>query len=202
MVEREKTPIQKQQEKELEKIEICMEIWKTAKEELYLSMRFFDVILNRMTCTPNANMHGVGTDGTFVYFSSDAVISLFQNNRVKINRMYLHMIFHCLFLHFHMPGMAEKQREYWNLACDIVVESILDSLNFRSVRSYVPPYRKNLYKKLREEHKVLTAKGVYFSLLSMEFTDEEFRKMQAEFRQKWKHLGKIRQKMSGKYWNK
>lgn len=181
MVEREKTPIQKQQEKELEKIEICMEIWKTAKEELYLSMRFFDVILNRMTCTPNANMHGVGTDGTFVYFSSDAVISLFRNNRVKINRMYLHMIFHCLFLHFHMPGMAEKQREYWNLACDIVVESILDSLNFRSVRSYVPPYRKNLYKKLREEHKVLTAKGVYFSLLSMEFTDEEFRKMQAEF---------------------
>lgn len=180
-MEREKTPIQKQQEKELEKIEICMEIWKTAKEELYLSMRFFDVILNRMTCMPNANMHGVGTDGTFVYFSPDAVISLFRNNRVKINRMYLHMIFHCLFLHFHVPGTAEKQKEYWNLACDIVVESILDSLNFRSVRSYVPPYRKNLYKKLREEHKVLTAKGVYFSLLSMEFTDEEFRKMQAEF---------------------
>ncbi len=180
-MEREKTPIQKQQEKELEKIEICMEIWKTAKEELYLSMRFFDVILNRMTCMPNANMHGVGTDGTFVYFSPDAVISLFRNNRVKINRMYLHMIFHCLFLHFHVPGTAEKQKEYWNLACDIVVESILDSLNFRSVRSYVPPYRKNLYKKLWEEHKVLTAKGVYFSLLSMEFTDQEFRKMQAEF---------------------
>lgn len=180
-MEREKTPIQKQQEKELEKIEICMEIWKTAKEELYLSMRFFDVILNRMTCMPNANMHGVGTDGTFVYFSPDAVISLFRNNRVKINRMYLHMIFHCLFLHFHVPGTAEKQNEYWNLACDIVVESILDSLNFRSVRSYVPPYRKNLYKKLWEEHKVLTAKGVYFSLLSMEFTDQEFRKMQAEF---------------------
>ncbi len=180
-MEREKTPIQKQQEKELEKIEICMEIWKTAKEELYLSMRFFDVILNRMTCMPNANMHGVGTDGTFVYFSPDAVISLFRNNRVKINRMYLHMIFHCLFLHFHVPGTAEKQKEYWNLACDIVVESILDSLNFRGVRSYVPPYRKNLYKKLWEEHKVLTAKGVYFSLLSMEFTDQEFRKMQAEF---------------------
>ena len=109
-MEREKTPIQKQQEKELEKIEICMEIWKTAKEELYLSMRFFDVILNRMTCMPNANMHGVGTDGTFVYFSPDAVISLFRNNRVKINRMYLHMIFHCLFLHFHVPGTAEKQK--------------------------------------------------------------------------------------------
>ena len=39
-------PIQKQQQKELEKIEICIDILKNARNELYLSMRFFDVILS------------------------------------------------------------------------------------------------------------------------------------------------------------
>ena len=39
--------IQKQQQRELEKIEICMDIWKQARNELYLSMRFLDVSLSR-----------------------------------------------------------------------------------------------------------------------------------------------------------
>ena len=41
--------IQKQQQRELEKIEICMDIWKQARNELYLSMRFLDVSLSRFS---------------------------------------------------------------------------------------------------------------------------------------------------------
>ena len=46
-------PIQKQQQKELEKIEICIDILKNARNELYLSMRFFDVILSGFEFQPN-----------------------------------------------------------------------------------------------------------------------------------------------------
>ena len=176
-VERKKTPIQKQQERELEKIEICMEIWKAAREELYLSMRFFDVILNRLSFMPKMEISGVGTDGLCVYFYPDVVISFFQNSRVKVNRMYLHMVFHCLFLHFQIQG----DRRYWNLACDIAVESMLDSMNVRSVRMYVPPQRKNLYKRIQDDHKVLTAKNVYRSLISLELSEAEFSKLEQEF---------------------
>lgn len=172
-----KTPIQKQQEKELEKIEICMEIWKAAKEELYLSMRFFDVILNRMSFMPKADMADVGTNGICVYFYPDAVISLFRSSRVKVNRTYLHMVFHCLFLHFQIQG----DRRYWNLACDIAVESMLDFMNVRSVRLYVSPQRKNLYKRIRDAHKVLTAQNVYRSLISMELSESELEKLEREF---------------------
>ena len=102
-MKREANPIQRQQERELEKIEICTEIWKGAKEELYLSMRFFDVILNRMDCVQNSHMRGVGTDGLAVYYETDAVLSMYKSNRVLVNRTYLHMVFHCLLLHFQIP---------------------------------------------------------------------------------------------------
>lgn len=176
-MERKKTPIQEQEEKELEKIGICMDIWKAAKEELYLSMRFFDVILNRLTLMPKPDMAGVGTDGICVYFYPDKVIALFRNSRVKVNRMYLHMVFHCLFLHFQMQG----DRRYWNLACDIAVESMLDSMNVRSIRTHVSPQRKNLYKNIRDEHNVLTAINVYRSLSSMELSESELSKLEQEF---------------------
>lgn len=179
----EANPIQRQQERELEKIEICTEIWKGAKEELYLSMRFFDVILNRMDCVQNPHMRGVGTDGLAVYYETDAVLSMYKSNRVLVNRTYLHMVFHCLLLHFQIPpSILDTEGEaYWNLACDIIVESMLDSLNYRSVRKYVPPQRKNLYHRLKEKHPVLTVKNVYFSLREMELSEEMFRKLELEF---------------------
>lgn len=182
-MKRESNPIQRQQEKELEKIEICTEIWKVAKEELYLSMRFFDVILNRMPCVQNPQMRGVGTDGLAVYYETDAVLSMYKINRVLVNRTYLHMVFHCLFLHFQIPlGIQDTEGEaYWNLACDIVVESMLDSLNYRSVRKYVSPKRKNLYQSFKEEHPVLTVKNVYFSLKDRNLSEEKFRELEQEF---------------------
>lgn len=142
-------PIQKQQQKELEKIEICIDILKNARNELYLSMRFFDVILSGFEFLPDTKISGIGTDGFTVYFYPDYLIGLYQRTPVQVNRAYLHMIFHCLFGHLKQPDHADEQ--YWNLACDIVVESIIDELNEHSVRKYVPPYRKGVYQKLREK---------------------------------------------------
>ena len=53
----------KQQQKELEKIEICIDILKNARNELYLSMRFFDVILSGFEFLPDTKISGMGTDG-------------------------------------------------------------------------------------------------------------------------------------------
>ena len=101
-------PIQKQQQKELEKIEICIDILKNARNELYLSMRFFDVILSGFEFLPDTKISGMGTDGFTVYFYPDYLIGLYQKTPVQVNRAYLHMIFHCLFGHLKQPDHAEE----------------------------------------------------------------------------------------------
>lgn len=172
-------PIQKQQQKELEKIDICIDILKNARNELYLSMRFFDVILSAMEFLPKPTISGIGTDGFTIYFYPDYLIGMYRHAPVLVNRAYLHMIFHCLFGHFKQPEYADEA--YWNLACDIVVESILDDLQKRSVRKYVSPYRKGVYQSLREIMEVLTPRAVYRELQKIQFAEGELQKMQLEF---------------------
>ena len=179
--------IQKQQQRELEKIEICMDIWKQARNELYLSMRFLDVSLSRFFFLPETNITGMGTDGFGIYFYPDALIYLYKKDRIYINRAYLHIVFHCLFGHLTIPKTVDTA--LWDLAADIAVESIIDGLSVRAVRRYVSPYRKKVYQSLRENMKVLTVAGIYQVLEEKEAGREEdtwigeadFEKLRGEF---------------------
>ena len=67
-------PILEQQKRELEKINICTDILQNARNELYLSMRFFDVILSKLEFMPKADVEGFATDGYYMYFYPDYVI--------------------------------------------------------------------------------------------------------------------------------
>ena len=179
--------IQKQQQRELEKIEICMDIWKQARNELYLSMRFLDVSLSRFFFLPETNITGMGTDGFGIYFYPDALIYLYKKDQIYINRAYLHIVFHCLFGHLTIPKTVDTA--LWDLAADIAVESIIDGLSVRAVRRYVSPYRKKVYQSLREKMKVLTVAGIYQVLEEKEAGREEdtwigeadFEKLRGEF---------------------
>lgn len=179
--------IQKQQQRELEKIEICMDIWKQARNELYLSMRFLDVSLSRFFFLPETNITGMGTDGFGIYFYPDALIYLYKKDWIYINRAYLHIVFHCLFGHLTIPKTVDTA--LWDLAADIAVESIIDGLSVRAVRRYVSPYRKKVYQSLREKMKVLTVAGIYQVLEEKEAGREEdtwigeadFEKLRGEF---------------------
>ena len=179
--------IQKQQQRELEKIEICMDILKQARNELYLSMRFLDVSLSRFFFLPETNITGMGTDGFGIYFYPDALIYLYKKDRIYINRAYLHIVFHCLFGHLTIPKTVDTA--LWDLAADIAVESIIDGLSVRAVRRYVSPYRKKVYQSLREKMKVLTVAGIYQVLEEKEagrkedtwIGEADFEKLRGEF---------------------
>lgn len=172
-------PIQKQQKKELEEIEICTDILKNARDELYLAMRFFDVVLSRFEFMPDVEMEGIGTDGFAIYFYPDFIIGLYRSAPVRINRVYLHMVLHCLF--GHLKPQQGLEARYWNLACDIVVESILDDLKYRCIRHHIKPYRKAIYQQLKIRQTVLSPKGVYRELQNMNLEEETFQKMEQEF---------------------
>lgn len=177
--------VQKQKQRELEKIEICMDIWKQSRNELYLSMRFLDVALSRFFFLPETNITGMGTDGFGIYFYPDALIYLYKKDRIYINRAYLHMMFHCLFGHLTIPEAVDET--LWNLAADIAAESILDGISVRSVRRYVSPYRKKVYQSLREKISVLTVAGIYKVLEEKEAEGDswidaaDLEKLQGEF---------------------
>ena len=175
-------PIRELQLSQLEQVEICTEIWNRARNELYLSMRFLDVPLSGLGFEADWSADGIGTDGFSVYYQPDALIACYQKGRVLVNRLYLHMVFHCLFGHID-GGKRAGQQELWDLACDIAMESVIDGLYQKCVYLHPPALKRETYLRLRSEGlKVLTAEGIYEKLKKAALTEQQMNRLAAEFR--------------------
>ena len=82
---------------------------------------------------------------------------------MQVNRCYLHSILHCLFGHV-WKKREEQELLYWNLACDIAVEYILDGLPLRCLRNPPKPYRRAVYEGLLKKIPVIHGEGVFHLL--------------------------------------
>ena len=172
-------PTRHRQLEELNQVELCVRILRNARNELYLNMRFLDLSLSSLGFEADPACGGLGTDGFVVYYQPDYMCGLYRRGRVLVNRSYLHMVLHCLFV--HMDTRGRRTEEYWNLACDIAVESMLDEMYVKCVHVPVPPYRRELYGRLRKKRKVLNAESVYRELQEMNLSEKQYNRMRDEF---------------------
>lgn len=154
-------------------------ILNAARVELYLHMRFLDLALSSLSYEMDFSVQGVGTDGYRILFHPQYLIQRYEENRQNITRAYLHMVLHCVYRHLMRRG--EREEALWNLACDIAMESVIDSLPYRSVRRAVSPFRRSIYREMQRKMKVLTAEGIYRALEGMGLSPGAFGRMQSEF---------------------
>lgn len=149
-----------------------------ARDELYLGMRFLDVALSSFVYQMDTSVNPFGTDGSAIYYHPQYLGGLYRQNRILVNRGYLHMVFHCIFRHMVKRGMDER---YWNLSCDIAVEHMTDSNFHRSVRFPKSLLRRETYRKLEQDKKVLNAERIYAVLKEWELPEKELERLEAEF---------------------
>ncbi|WP_077612723.1 vWA domain-containing protein [Clostridium sp. Marseille-P2415] len=172
-------PVKQRQLDELAEVEICHDILTNARNELYINFRYLDVALSSFGFAADRAGRGVGTDGFVIYYRPEHLFSIYKRSRTLVNRAFLHMLFHCLFCHMNSRG--RRAREYWDLSCDIAVESILDGFYVKSVYRHQPAFRREVYGQLGEKLKVFTAEGIYKTLQDMNLTADRYQRMAAEF---------------------
>ncbi len=172
-------PTRHRQLQELNMVELCTRILRNSRNELYLNMRYLDVSLSSLGFEADPACRGLGTDGFIVWYHPEYLCDLYKRSRVLVNRSYLHMVFHCLFSHMDMRG--KRDVDYWNLACDIAVESVIDGLYLRCVHVPVSLYRRDWYGRLNKKLQVLNAEGVYRVLQDMNLKEQQFKRLSDEF---------------------
>ena len=177
----------REMEKRIE--DVCSRILISSRNELYIHLRFFDVALSAFTYVMGEQNGELGTDGVGIYYDPGYLGGLYRQGRREVNRAYLHMTLHCLFAHLWKKvrirkkvavralGISREDGEngqedltdiLWDLACDISVESIIDSLALHCVRKPMSGDRRNLYASLRKKRKTLNAEGVFEELVKMQ----------------------------------
>ena len=170
--------------------EIGSSILRAARDELYLGMRFLDVALSSFSYQMDGQVHGFGTDGRVMYFQPQMLGDLYRENRILVNRGYLHMVFHCIFRHFAWSGTEGKKRaddgitiqeRMRDLSCDIAVEHMIDGMNYRSIRFSRSLLRRETYRLLEKEGKTLNAQRVYKILSEWNLNEKDLTNLEQEF---------------------
>ena len=144
----------------MEKIEVCNEILKDCRSELYLNLRFLDAALNSLAPEPSMALGKTATDGKVFRYNPEFLIEQYRIGNVPVNRCYLHSILHCLF--GHVWNLPEPEDEMlWDLSCDIAAEYVLDGLALRCLRNPPRPYRRAVYDGLLKKIPVIHGEGVF-----------------------------------------
>lgn len=166
-----------------------------ARDELYFSMRFLDVALSSFVYQMDSSVSPFGTDGAVMYFHPQQLGGLLRENRILVNRGYLHMVFHCIFR--HMFKRTDDER-YWDLSCDIAAEHLIDGCDKRPVRWSRSLLRRETYRKLEVGGRVMNAERIFRELKAWELTEKELSRLEEEFRtddhRYWENRGPERKK--------
>ncbi len=158
---------------------ICRKILENSRNALYINMRYLDVALSSLAWEITTDIPRIGTDGLKIAYEPHYLADLYRENPMLVNRVYLHMVFHCIFRHLFRP--CPEDRELWNLSCDIAVEALIDGMHHRSIRMGVHPFRRAVYDELQKNLKVLTAEGIYRELKKADYRPEQRARMMQEF---------------------
>ena len=117
------------EEKQLNKAEkLAEEVLILSRNTLLVNLRFLDAALSQFEMKP-VGESSMLTDGYFLLYNPKHVLSNFKHQKETVVRDYLHIVMHCVYRHMYTGPSVET--EYWNLACDIAVENVINDLNLR-----------------------------------------------------------------------
>lgn len=142
--------------------ELGEKILEASKQELFLAMRYMFQPLNRLSYKRNQGISCVATDGSSIYYNPLRLSEWYKENPVKVNRAYLHMVFHCLFRNIY--GTNNKRRELWDLASDIMAEYLIDGIELSCVLLSEDDRKTKIYRLLEGQCKIMSAQNIYYAL--------------------------------------
>ena len=185
--------VHEERKKEEETLSICEDILKNSRNEMAVAMRFLQSAFGALKPVVSGETGAMGTDGKLLYAAPGWLIESFMKDRVRLNRMYLHEILHCLFC--HLWSCKERDQRLWDLAADIAVENIMDDLCEKAVYLRPNSFRREKYRRWKEKRSVLTAEALYYLLTLCE--EAEIVCLEQEFRMDDHHFWYTPQNKSG-----
>ncbi len=98
------------------------EVLDACRTELMMAFRFLDAALWHAPFVSNPSLYRLDTDGSSFQFGPVPLLERYVGDSSEVVRDYLHTLLHCVFRHPYDD--AHPSIEAWDIACDIVVESI------------------------------------------------------------------------------
>ncbi|MCR4955315.1 MAG: VWA-like domain-containing protein [Lachnospiraceae bacterium] len=100
-----------------------------AKDNVVVHLRYLDVAVYALRPVCDVEKPGFYTDGVNFIYEPHSILRRCATGFDRMSHDYLHVLLHCMF--FHIKKAKNKNKDHWNLACDIAVEDVLFSMEHK-----------------------------------------------------------------------
>lgn len=142
---------------------LAKEILLLSRNTLLVNLRFLDMALSQLELFPITESTLL-TDGRHILFNPHHVLESYKLAKEIPVRDYLHMVMHCVFRHMYMDSTLN--RPYWDLACDIAVENVINDLGLTATAAPRAKKQQAYIDAIKKELKYVTAEKIYSYLRS------------------------------------
>ena len=150
-----------------------------SKNTLLIHLRFLDQAINRLETTIH-NEIAFATDGNQLYFEPFSLLHRYKQEQEVITRNYLHVLLHCLLRHMYLHKQVDPK--IWDLACDMTVEALINSLCLSVLKVSRQTEQERILGELEGKVKYLTAEKIYRYYLEQDLRPGEIREIRKHFR--------------------
>ncbi|MBQ4062497.1 MAG: metallopeptidase [Christensenellaceae bacterium] len=147
-----------------------------------MELRFMDSALFELAPIPSKGA-GLKTDGQFLYYDEDYVISNFASEKNSVTRALLHVVLHCVFSHSFVGKDIDSQK--WDLACDMAAENVINEANLNCTRVKRQDEQIEFLSEFGKNLKSYTAERIYARLLNTEEMPDCKKLFFADSHDKW-----------------
>ena len=130
-----------------------------AIDTITVRYRFFDRTLYKIKFEPAERLNGYVSDVTTLFYDPVILLKDYLKEPSFAVRLCLHVMFHLVFLHPFTRD--ERDRELWDMACDIAVTNAILSLEDSGLYMSGDDERKTVISKIRKWVPNLTAQKLY-----------------------------------------
>ena len=138
--------------------QLAKEVLGVSKNTLLMHLRFLDGALNRLQVAIHPEI-AFATDGQVLYLEPLILLKAYRREPDVITRNYLHVLLHCLFRHPFLHDHVERM--WWDLACDLTVEAVINGLELEAVTTQRQSRQQEILQDLQKSVKYLTAEKLY-----------------------------------------
>ncbi len=171
--------IYKEDGKRNERLErIASRILLLSRSSISINMRYMDPAV--FALEPVQADIRLGTDGRHLFYDPSFLIEEYKKEKTTMTRNYMHVILHCIFQHNFIHEAMDQP--YWDLACDIAVENLINQQQLPCFQSERQSRQEQLLKALDLPEDSLTAEKLYRWFQDKAYTDAQVMQFRQAFR--------------------
>lgn len=148
-----------------------------SRSSISINMRYMDPAV--FALEPVSGAISLGTDGRHLFYDPEYLIHEYRKEKTTMTRNYMHVILHCIFQHAFIH--KNMNRPYWDLACDIAVENLINQQELDCFRSAREEREHKTLQQLDLPLRDLTAERLYRHFLESDFSEEQIRLLREVF---------------------